>query len=256
MTSQTQYAQRGFTLLELTLAIGILSMLSVGIFAVASGAIEVSAEVAEFDVAETTRSRFIQVCRANIEELPPSGDLLLRQAGSERLPATSELSIGESPLAFSFGAGEGRAARTVLNLLPDGAGGVMARAYYLDRENAVRYEEGASVQQLEAPWINLVRGIRWLEWRFFVEGQRRWVDTWEEPNIRPKFVELNLQMIGESRPQRTVFWVPPRRVPPQFNRVDGDGDDGGDGETQNPGEEEGDPQEIPQIPQTGLQNAR
>ncbi len=215
----------GFTLLEMSLTLGILSLLVGGMFALADGSIQLMDRVEELDRTELARSRFTQLCHHSFEQLPSSGSLLLTGI-SDDLGGGTALSFVDSPLAFNFGGNEIEVEQVVLAALPDGGGNLRVRAYYLDQERLLQYEGGAKLQQLDAPQITLLRDVQRLQWRFFDSRDQSWKPQWDDPLRRPGFVELRLQVPPQKAPHRVVFWVPKRRPTPTFQTQDpvGEGD--------------------------------
>ena len=202
----------GFTLLEMVLAMAVLTILVVGIFGLAEGTIAMTAGVNDFEQNELTRNRFVELCRQHLESIPGGSGLELREIGGNSKNPGSELSFVDSPRAFGFGAAGGAIARVVLEARPP-----EVRAHYLELDQAVLYEKGNALNQLNATSVTLFRGIESMQWRFFDRENLEWFTEWEDPSILPHFAELTVLMEGEIAPRRTVFWIPPRDQPPAFS---------------------------------------
>lgn len=209
--------QAGFTLLELTLAIGILGLLTAGIFGLANGSIELTNELGEKSQSQLSRQRFVEICRRNIENLPATATIELRPTTQEL--AATEIAFHNHPVAFRFGGAATLPASVVVSSRPDGGGGFMARVHYLEVDDAAEYQNGIEAQNLtESPALNLIRGIHSFRWEFYDTDADEWLTEWDRERGRPSFVALHLRMLGDAVPNRYVFWLPPRSRPPQFQQ--------------------------------------
>lgn len=215
----------GFTLLEVTVAIGVFGLLVAGAFGLAVGSIELTREVSGFESRELARMRFLQLCRATLRELPGTARFLLLGVSAPKGGGdTQVLCLAGHPRAFPVGTagslaqgGAGILAElTLLSSRPDGAGGQMIQLHHLAGEEAMRFEEKPALEGLMAEPLTLLRGIKLLQWRFYDAKREEWVEEWEEEGLRPRFVELMLQLHGDLRPSRSVFWVPEAHVPADF----------------------------------------
>ncbi len=207
----------GFSLLELTLAIGIFGLLVAGAFGLASGALELTREVGEFEKRELGKNRFIQLCRSTFREVPPSARLrLVELEGGRRGAPVQALRIGGHPRAFPMGAAVGSstdAARllltsAVLTARPDGSGSWMVQLYHLDNEQSIRFDEAPGFGTLPPDPVTLLRGVSVFFWRFYDPETREWTEFWDNDALRPGFIELNFQLAGDPLTTRSVFWLP------------------------------------------------
>ncbi|MFT5469519.1 MAG: type II secretory pathway pseudopilin PulG [Verrucomicrobiales bacterium] len=205
----------GFTLLELTLAIGVLALLTAGIFGLATGSIELTNELGEQSQVQLARQRLVELCRRNLESLPASAAIEIRPTTHDFAP--NEIAFHNHPVAFRFGGAVTLPSTVVLSSRPDGGGGFMIRSHYLEMNDALKYRKGVEVDSLsESPALALIRGIHSFKWEFYEARTDEWLDEWKLENGRPGFVALNLRMLGEIEASRHVFWLPPRARPPQF----------------------------------------
>lgn len=214
------------------MAIGVFGLLVAGAFGLAAGSIELTREVNGFETRELARMRFLQLCRATFRELPGTARFRLLQmdAPAGGGAASQLLRLSGHPRAFPVGVAKASAGEafasimpdlTILTTRPDGAGGRMLQLYHLAGEDALRFEEEPSMAGLKGEALNLLRGIRVMRWRFYDAKQEEWLDLWKEDNVRPRFVELTLQLNGDQRPYRSVFWVPEAQLPNDFQPLPG-----------------------------------
>ncbi|MCB1231827.1 MAG: prepilin-type N-terminal cleavage/methylation domain-containing protein [Verrucomicrobiae bacterium] len=203
-------ARRGFTLLELAIALSVMVILSAGIFTLASGGLELLEDVQDLQQRETRNRRFIELCRQNFESLPAGTEISFRyeQRGGHY---DTYLSLRNAPSAFGFGRGDFEVRRVVLAAEIDSSGFIRASVYYLDAEADDRYERG-EMNQLNVRSLPLMKRLRQLTWRFYDSSRLEWVDVLPPGSQNPVMIELTLAGEGEPNPVRSVFWVPARQI--------------------------------------------
>lgn len=215
----------GYTLLEITVALGVFGILVAGAFGLAAGSIELTREMSEFETRELARMRFLQLCRATFRELPGTARFRLLEVDAPGSGGASQvLCVSGHPRAFPVGlasvSGESVAGIlpeiVLLSTRPDGAGGLMIRLHHLTGEEAMRFDEDPSLEGLRGEPLSLLRGIRQVKWRFYDVDGEQWVEIWDQEERRPRFAELTLQLHGDQRPYRSVFWLPDAHLPGDF----------------------------------------
>ncbi len=228
----------GFTLLELSIALSVMVILAGGIFSLATGGLELMADIQDLQQREARKRRFIELCRQNLESLPAGTEISFRyeQRGGHY---DTYLSLRNAPSAFGFGRGDFEVRRVVVAAEIDSSGYIRAGVYYLDAEADDRYERG-EMSTVDARSLTLMRRLRQLTWRFYDSNRLEWVDVLPDGAENPVMIELTLAGEDEPHPIRSVFWVPARQVdeaPPQDAQGTPDGTPDGN-DPQNPG---GDP---------------
>jgi len=203
--------RRAFTLLELILTLGILTVLAAGVFSLASATLQMTEETADFEERELTKDHFIELCRENFEQLPGSSRLRLDPGEGN---AQAVVSFMDSSLSFGFGRPPSQVARVLLYGQADGAGYLTIQTAYLTAQEAVRLDAG-SKEDFKGAILPLLRNVRVLRWRFYDPTRNEWADNWFHER-RPSLAELTLQLTSDAAPVRAVFWVPERSTPPRF----------------------------------------
>ncbi|MEO0445890.1 MAG: prepilin-type N-terminal cleavage/methylation domain-containing protein [Verrucomicrobiota bacterium] len=213
----------GYTLLEVTLAIAVLSLLIAGAFALASGSMELTEDVAEFEERQVLRMRFLSLCETTFSEIPWHAQLRL-DGDSEDSKMGQTLFLSDHPAAFPMGVvrvagrvpeGDWRRAGSVLTLHPDGAGTWQVRLHSLNQREVTQMQANprALLVPETAEPLTLVSGVKQCSWRFFDPERERWRQEWPPDGKRPRFVELQFQLVGEPAATRSVFWIPPLEKP-------------------------------------------
>lgn len=219
----------GFTLLELSIALSVMVILSAGIFSLSTGGLELMGDIQEMQQREARKRRFIELCRQNFESLPAGTEVSFRyeQRGGHY---DTYLSLRNAPSAFGFGRGDFEVRRVVLAAEIDTSGYIRTSVYYLDAEADDRYERG-EMRTVDARSLTLMRRLRQFTWRFYDSGRQEWVDVLPPGSENPVMIELTVAGEGEPNPIRSVFWVPARQIEEPAAPGGGDpgtGDEAGD----------------------------
>ncbi|MEM8955487.1 MAG: hypothetical protein AAGD22_15140 [Verrucomicrobiota bacterium] len=226
----------GFTLLEVTLALGLVVMLMGGIYTIARGSLELGTEIAVEQRRQMLIHSFVQLCKRNIEGLPGNGTLTLEADEDGRFYVT-ELAFAENPLAFSFAAIPAGFEKVIMKSEADARGYLQVKLLFLDEEEAELYEEGGFSADELGVELPLLTEVSVFEWRFYDEDLEEWQVEWLDDTRRPSFVEMNLGFFDGGDPVRTVFWVPPVANPEQvIGGGQGGPGQGGQGPGQGPGQ--------------------
>ena len=94
-------SSRGFTLLELVIAMTILALLSGMVFSIVRGSMKTAFDMQMIQKENDQVSRFIALCRQTFQRLPSTAIITIKttQAGE---PVMQELTISGAPETFAF----------------------------------------------------------------------------------------------------------------------------------------------------------
>jgi prepilin-type N-terminal cleavage/methylation domain-containing protein len=225
-------AKGGFTLLEMVLAMFILSLLIGAIFTIVRSVTQLANEMTMELQRDGRTHGFLDLCSRTFRSLPPEAWVRLRtkQAGGRYL-SQLVLTGGASPLSGQTGG------ITVLETeeVPDGYFRLAMRV--LTPEQAVAWEKGDAAVGIRLP---LLENVATLDWKFLNMDTGEWEPLWNDKldlqsltnpqtdgvtgapvapivSRRPSLVELKLAF-GAEPPQRHVFWVPPAAPPSPLKR--------------------------------------
>lgn len=207
-------SRRGFTLLEVMLAM-LLTILLVGmIFATARSAITLSSTVVESQNEEMLHQAFFELLTQRFAALPGNTrfDLQVEDSGSHYI---SDLTFQNVPLGFTWG-GQERIAKAVQ------LSTVKKRSGYLDI--VLRYYENEILEGSESTFgsladtkpfaeIVLLEDVRFFEWRVLDGRTMEWLYDWDLQGRLPLQAELVLAFGAEGEEIRQVFWIPPKQNP-------------------------------------------
>jgi prepilin-type N-terminal cleavage/methylation domain-containing protein len=227
--------RRGLTLLEVVVAMAILSLISGAIYGIVSGAVESTATLALIQSEDRRVEAFLQRTRVTFAHLPAGATLELKLLENE--PLRQELILRGVSDAFVWGE-HGWWDKPVVTLAPvrwpDDRSPVPARAETRGRDPSVtqRFSFAMSVpdfyrtdpdgeplpesplrsrqgHQLVQPdpqgrfWLDLLPEVDRVEWRFYDPAKKVWVE--QHPPGRPPLIELRLLVPGRKLPLRAVF---------------------------------------------------
>lgn len=243
---------RGFTLLEIVLAMFVLALLVSSIFGIVSGTTQLADEMERGHERDSQSHGFAQFCERTLRQLPAQAQVRLKvkQSGRQYL---SQLAILDAPSILGAASG-GSNGLTILetDLQPDGY--LRAALTFVPAEEITAHEaEGGKGGQS----LVLLNDVARLEWKFFNPLSNEWEPVWNQNLIftspaeasslptlggqtpppgpggapvpsptgalsspiqppgaaqRPGLIELTLAQRAEP-PRRFVFWVPPAQVP-------------------------------------------
>lgn len=196
---------RGFTLVEMILALGIFVLLAGAIFASVQAVTTASAVLGEEQVRARRLDAFLSWCRQGFRNLPARAEVLLRTRDTGAAGLAVDLLIRRAPGAFSLGEFDAQGPDLVLSALPDGRGGATL--------SVARYPGSWNLNEItqnlrEEDWVPLLRDIRLLRWTFWDAVQEQFVEQWPEGRPRPELMRLELTLqTGEE--YVAVFRLPP-----------------------------------------------
>ncbi len=253
-------SKRGFTLLEIIIALLLIAMLFGMIFATSRASLELGNNIVKTQNEEMLHQAFFDLLEKRFSTLPGNTrlDLQVTDTASHYL---SDLTLENIPISFTWSNQERTAKAIQLST-------VMRRSGYIDI--VLRYYENpvldptstnttgskfASAATDEPPFaeIVLLTDVRYFEWRVLDPNQMEYVYDWEESAKIPLQLELTCAFGAEGEPIRHVFWIPPKQNPEVFMRqlqLKGGNSDGQNGIPQTPGVEINVPS-VPSIPTPG-----
>ena len=198
----------GFTLLEITLAVAILAMMSIAIYRFVAANL-IAMRVSSEDIAAEARySGFINLLTAQWQELSGAGALTGEPFKFNDRPRDEVTWIcGSGPgLLTRYGPGEFLVS---LRLRPasDKSDKMEIGFTRRPRETAEGSSEGET-------WVPLLEGVRGLQIRYFNPQQNAWVDKWPPGAPLPRLISLVIDRPDRSVPLEAVIAL--GRTPYQY----------------------------------------
>jgi prepilin-type N-terminal cleavage/methylation domain-containing protein len=177
--------RRGFTLLEIALAMAILGMMSLVIYRFVSANLIIMRVSAEDDMAEARYSGLISLVTAQLEELPNGVGALSGEPFKFNDRPRDEMTwiCGYGPgLLTRYAPGEFLVS---MRLRPVSEKGDRMEIGFnrRPRETAEGSTEGET-------WVPLLDDVRSLQIRYFDPRLNAWVERWTDPGMLPRLVRL------------------------------------------------------------------
>ena len=116
--SISQKSRQAFTLLEVVIALTLLTLFSGTLFSIVRGSVVAATEIEKVQQSNDQLNRFIALCRNTFQNLPSTAILTLTSTGQGLTPL-QELTISGMPECFPFGASPFSYKDTILGLRPD-----------------------------------------------------------------------------------------------------------------------------------------
>lgn len=218
-------SNRGFTLLELVIALLLVALLAGMIFTTSYSTLALGNNVVKTQNEEMLRQAFFDFMENSLSALPGNTrmELATSDSGSHYL---TDLTLQNVPLSFTWG-GEERTAKAIrLSTVKRRSGFIdIVLSYY---ENEIIEEESSgesgssfsSTASDEEPFakIVLLTDVAYFEWRLLDGRTMEYQYDWDLPGRLPLQMELICAFGADGGEMRHVFWIPPRQNPEVFMR--------------------------------------
>jgi len=210
-----------FTLIEVVLAMVILSLVLGAVFTILQSTMRASVEITKRELQSSQVTALREQFRRTFGALPSGAQIRLEviEAGD---PMLQELTISGAPEAFVYGPRAASTDERVFGLQrqTDASGtedGVPLYTFGFTRADLVPEEEVGlvvvedGVTLLVADdegryWFPLVRDIVSMEWRCYLQEDESWEEVWEESEA-PPLIQVEIRQRGRDIPMRLVFPV-------------------------------------------------
>ena len=215
ITSPVSPRRRGFTLLELVIAMGLLAILVGMVFTTARTSLALGNTIVETQNEEMLHQAFFELLNQRFTSLPGNTrfDLKVQDSGSHYI---SDLTLQNVPLSFTWG-GQTRIAKAVqLSTVKRRSGYLDVVLKYYENEilpdSASAFKSSAGDNKPFAE-IVLLTDVAYFEWRVLDGRSMEWQFDWEVQGRLPLQIELTLAIGAKGEEIRQIFWVPPKQNP-------------------------------------------
>lgn len=207
----------GFTLLEIIIALAVFLIIIAGVFAIAKGAMELSADLTASQERAMTRQNFIEFLRSSFRRLPGDAEVMLA-VESQRGTYVPTLTVFNGGDAFSPGPAlpPDTSVELFAQDMPGGSLRIGLRLFDSQQTNSMRLggakRRAPSKDDVVLP---LITNVSRFELHLLNSATGKFENNWKNPG-RPLFAEL-LLTLDDGVPVRSVFWIPPivKRIPGQ-----------------------------------------
>lgn len=244
--SSTSPRNRGFTMLELVVAIGLMAILIGMVFGTARSSLALGNTIVKTQNEEMLHQAFLELLHQRLSSLPGNTRIHLAVTDSSS-HYLSDLTLQNVPLSFTWG-GQARIAKAVqLSTVKKRTGFLDIVLKYYENEiledSASSFKKSAGENKPFAE-IVLLTDVAYFEWRALDGRSLEWQYDWEIQGRQPLQLELTMAIGAKGEEIRQIFWIPPKANPQtrinQMKQTIGGGNrnnnDGSDRETDPPTE--------------------
>jgi hypothetical protein len=191
----------GYLLLEVLLAVAVLSISVVMIFRIIQTTLKATADITFLQTQQRKVDGISQLLRRNFESMPQSCTFQTRSVNG-----SLELIFRSAPFNFSWVTSKANFGNVVIasRSLPNGRLALTVLQESGDALNS--YVDGSNEKKGE--WFPLVDDAEQLSWRFFDGQAEKWTSDWPNPSTKPSLVELTFKLAGRNHLERCVFRWP------------------------------------------------
>jgi prepilin-type N-terminal cleavage/methylation domain-containing protein len=213
---------RGFTLLEVMIALTLLAMIIGMVLGIARTSLGLSKSIVEHQNAEMEQLAFMDLIGQRLSSLPGNArmELTTEDTGSHYL---SDLTLQNVPMSFTWGGQERIAKAVQLSTIKRRSGflDIVLRYYeneILENSAATVGKSGSAEKEQPFAEIVLMSDVAYFEWRVLNTTTMEWQDEWEDASSMPLQMELVMAVGVKGDEIRHVFWLPPKLNPEQVMR--------------------------------------
>jgi type II secretory pathway component PulJ len=191
----------GYLLLEVLLAVAVLSISVVMIFRIIQTTLKATADITFLQTQQRKVDGIAQLLRRNFESMPQTCTFQTRSVNG-----SLELIFRSAPFNFSWVTSKANFGTVVIadRSLPNGR---LALSVLQESGDALNsYVDGSNEKKGE--WFPLVDDAEQLSWRFFDGQAEKWSSDWPNPATKPSLVELTFKLAGRNHLERCVFRWP------------------------------------------------
>ena len=191
----------GYLLLEVLLAVAVLSISVVMIFRIIQTTLKATADITFLQTQQRKVDGISQLLRRNFESMPQTCTFPTRSVNG-----SLELIFRSAPFSFSWVTSKANFGNVVIasRSLPNGRLALTVLQESGDALNS--YVDGSNEKKGE--WFPLVDDAEQLSWRFFDGQAEKWTSDWPNPSTKPSLVELTFKLAGRNHLERCVFRWP------------------------------------------------
>lgn len=207
-------ARHGFTLLELVIAMLLLTIIVGMVFGIARTSLALGNTIVTTQNEEMEHQAFFELLSQRFSSLPGNTrmELTVEDSGSHYL---STLTLQDVPLSFNWGGQERIAKAVQLSTVKRRSGYLDIVLSYYENEILENSEStfGSSLDNKPFAEIILLEDVAFFEWRVLDGRSMEWLFDWDIEGRLPLQMELTMAIGAKGEEIRQIFWIPPKQNP-------------------------------------------
>jgi Type II secretion system (T2SS), protein J len=191
----------GYLLLEVLLALAVLSISVVMIFKIIQTTLKVTADIDFLQTQQRKVDGIYELLRRNFDSMPRTCTFQTRTVNG-----SLELIFRSAPFNFSWVTAGPNFGTVVIGSRPQ-ADGRFALSVLQEGPNALdSYVDSGS--EKKADWFPVMNDVERISWRFFDAVAGKWSTDWPDIATKPNLVEFTFKLAGREHTERCVFRWP------------------------------------------------
>jgi len=215
--------RKGFTLIEVVLALAIAGFMLTAIFSMADATVKTTSNLVEVQSSGVTRDAFFTLMKKHFSGLPGNCRMELTFNEDSRGRYLSDMTFQNVPTSFNWGEKSIATEALRLSTRPDAEGTMDIVLSYYDQP-ILDSDESLAERNIEPiAEIVLLKEVLFFEWKV-ADGRNLafpfdWNDKkltrwdWNIRGRRPAQVELQVKFADTNELVRRVFWIPSKQSP-------------------------------------------
>jgi type II secretory pathway component PulJ len=199
----------GYLLLEVLLALAILSIVVVMIFQIVQTTLRVTSDINFLETQQQKVDGICELLRRNFIAMPQTTHFQTRKKEK-----SFELIFRDAPFSFSW-SGTGAQYGTVVIAGRPQSDGRTVLSVLQDPGDASRRVVDAQTEW-KGNWVPLLSDIDQIGWRFFDSQNGKWLTEWPDAGAKPALIEITLKVAGRNHLERGVFRWPVAQINPSI----------------------------------------
>jgi type II secretion system protein J len=194
-------ATSGYLLLEVLLALAILSIVVVMVFQIIQTTLRVTSEINYLQLQQRKVDGICELLRRNFVSMPQTCVFQTRnQNGS------MELLFRYAPFSFSWAKTGAKYGTVVIGSRPQ-SDGRLALSVLEESGNVSESYVDSGIER-KGDWVPLITNLERLSWRFYDSRTGKWSSDWPDTAIKPNLVEITFKLAGRNHLERGIFRWP------------------------------------------------
>jgi type II secretion system protein J len=194
-------ASSGYLLVEVLLAIAILSIVVVMVFQIIQTTLRVTSEINFLQTQQRKVDGICELLRRNFVNMPATCLFQTRNHNG-----STELIFRYAPFNFSWMKPGAKFGTVVIASRPQ-PDGRLALSVLEESGNALESYVDSGIEW-KSDWVPLVNDVDRLTWRFYDGRTGKWSSDWPDTGVKPNLVEINIKLAGRNHLERGVFRWP------------------------------------------------